>query len=272
MTVPRDGRSEMRNLLLDRDTADRLLSGSVAADDAPPGYAGVAELLRTCARPLPLDAAHERTTIAAMSQRIRARRPAYPSGLGRVAVRRPSRLKLVAVAVGAMLVGTSGLAFAGELPAPAQRFAHTVLGSIGVDIPTAEAPPIPQDVFDGPEPPARIVDAPATKGVAISDLARNHTGRAGTHGATVSDEASDGNSHAGEPHGQSRQPHGQSDQPHGQSDQPHGQSDQPHGQSDQPHGQSDQPHGQSGQPHGQSDQPHGQSGEPHGHADATHPL
>ena len=37
-----------------------------------------------------------------------------------------------------MLVGTSGLAFAGELPAPAQRIAHTVFASIGVDIPTPE--------------------------------------------------------------------------------------------------------------------------------------
>ena len=265
MTVPRDGRGEMRNLLLDRDTADRLLSGSVVADDAPPGYAGVAELLRTCARPLPLDAAHERTTIAAMSERIRARRPASPSARGRVAVRRPSRLKLVTVAVGAMLVGTSGLAFAGELPAPAQRFAHTMFGSIGVDIPTAEAPAIPRVVSDGPEPPARIVDAPATKGDAISDLARNHTGRAGTHGAIVSSEASDGHGQAGEPHGQSHQPHGQSGQPHGQSD-------QPHGQSDQPHGQSGEPHGQSGQPHGQSHEPHGNSDEPHGHSDATHPV
>ena len=270
MTASRDGRGEMRNLLLDRDTADRLLSGSVAADDAPPGYAGVAELLRACARPLPSDAAHERTMIAAMSERIRARRSAHPSAFGRVAVRRPSRPKLVAVAVGAMLVGTSGLAFAGGLPAPAQRFAHTVFGSIGVDIPTAEAPAIPRDVSDGPEQPARIVDAPATTGGAISDLTRNHAGRAGTHGAIVSSEASDGHGHAGEPHGHAGEPHGQSDQPHGHSDEPHGQSDQPHGQSDQPHGQSDQPHGHSDEPHGHSDDPHGHSDDPHGHSDDPH--
>ena len=50
MTEPRDVQDEMRNLLLDRETADRLLSGSVAPDDAPPGYAGVAGLLRSCAQ------------------------------------------------------------------------------------------------------------------------------------------------------------------------------------------------------------------------------
>ena len=258
----------MRNLLLDRGTADRLLSGSVAPDDAPPGYAGVAGLLRSCARPLPLDDARERTTILAMTQRIRSR-PAEPSASGRAAAGRSLRLKLVGVGVGAMLVGTSGLAFAGGLPAPAQRIAHTVFASIGVDIPTPEAPTSPE----GSRPDVSSVDpSTGSTGDAISSIARNHVGRAGEHGAVVSTEASDGQSQAGQPHGQSDQPHGQSDQPHGQSDQPHGQSDQPHGQSDQPHGQSDQPHGQSDQPHGQSDQPHGQSDQPHGHSDATHPA
>src|SRR4249919_3401894 len=136
MTESRDGQGEMRNLLLDRDTADRLLSGSVAPDDAPPGYAGVAGLLRSCARPLPLDHERERTTILAMKQRIGCR-PAEPSVSGRPAGRW-LRLKLVGVGVGALLVSTSGLAFAGGLPAPAQRVAHTVFASIGVDIPTPE--------------------------------------------------------------------------------------------------------------------------------------
>jgi hypothetical protein len=232
MTEPRDVRDEMRNLLLDRGTADRLLSGSVAPDDAPPGYAGVAGLLRSCARPLPLEDARERTTILAMTQRIRSR-PAEPSVSERAAAAgRSLRLKLIGVGVGALLVGTSGLAFAGGLPAPAQRIAHTVFASIGVEIPTPDAPISPA----GSPPDVSSVD-PSTRptGNAISSIAKNHVGRAGEHGAVVSTEASDGHSQAGLPHGQSNEPHGQSDQPHGQSDQPHGQSDQPHGQSDQPH-------------------------------------
>jgi hypothetical protein len=254
MTGPRDVGDEMRNLLLDRGTADRLLSGSVAPDDAPPGYAGVAGLLRSCARPLPLDDARERTTILAMTQRIRSR-PAGPVAGHPAAAGRSLRLKLVGVGIGAMLVGTSGLAFAGGLPAPAQRIAHTVFGSIGVEIPTPEAPASPE----GPD--VSGVGTPVgSKGEAISSFARNHVGRAGEHGAVVSAAASHDQGQAGQPHGQ-----GQAGQPHGQ-----GQAGQPHGQSDQPHGQSDQPHGQSDQPHGQSDQPHGQSDEPHGHPDARH--
>jgi hypothetical protein len=241
MTGPRDLRDEMRNLLLDRDTADRLLSGAVAPDDAPPGYAGVAGLLRSCAQLPPPDAVRERATIVAMKQRIRSHRPATPSTHGRVAAGRSVRLKLVGVGVGAMLVGTSSLAFAGELPAPAQRIAHTVFGSIGVDIPTPE-PASHHDVTGGSDLPTPTVGFPTTKGDEISGLARNHTGRTGEHGAVVSGEASDGHSQAGQPHGQSDQPHGQSSQPHGQSGQPHGQSDQPHGQSDEPHGSPDGTH------------------------------
>ena len=265
MNDPRDLGNEMRSLLLDRDTADRLLSGSVAPDDAPPGYAGVAELLRSCARPRPLDGVREQSTIVAMTERIRSHRPAGPSVRGRVAARRSVRMKLVGVGIGAMLVGTSGLAFAGELPAPAQRIAHTVFASIGIDIPTP-AVPAPQDVPSA-SPFSSVASPAATKGAAISSIARNHVGKAGAHGAAVSDEASDGQSQAGEPHGQSHQPHGQSHQAHGQSQLPHGQSDEPHGQSDQPHGHSDDPHGQSDEPHGQSDRPHGQSDEPHGNSD-----
>ena len=243
MTGPRDLGDEMRSLLLDRDTADRLLSGSMAPDDAPPGYAGVAGLLRSCAQLPPLDGVRERTTIYAMSQRIRSHRAVNPPVRGRVAARRSVRLKLVGVGVGAMLVGTSGLAFAGELPAPAQRIAHTVFASIGVDIPTPDDQRMIQDVpadSDGPSP--SVVAPAATKGGLISPIAAHNAGRGAAHGAAVSSEASDGHSQAGEPHGQSGQPHGQSDEPHGQSGQPHGQSDEPHGQSGQPHGQSDAEH------------------------------
>ena len=243
MTGQRDLGSEMRSLLLDRDTADRLLSGSVAPDDAPPGYAAVAGLLRSCALLSPFDGVREQTTISAMTQRIRSDRPSNLFVHGRVAARRSVRLKLVGVGVGAMLVGTSGLALAGELPAPAQRIAHTVFASFGVDIPTPDQPETPDDAVGSGVPISSVGSPIATKGEVISDIAKNHVGRAGAHGATVSTEASDGHSQAGQPHGQSGQPHGQSDQPHGQSGQPHGQSGEPHGQADEPHGQADEPHG-----------------------------
>jgi hypothetical protein len=216
----------MRNLLLDRDTADRLLSGLVAPDDAPPGYAEVAGFLRSCSRLSLPDRTREQATIAAMTERISSRLAADPPARGRVAVRRAARFKLVSVAVGAMLVGTSGLAFAGELPAPAQRIAHKMFASVGVDIPTPDDPATTEGVPAGSEPPNSSAGSSAgTKGDAISDIATNHAGTGGAHGAAVSSEASNGHSQAGQPHGQSDQPHGRSDEPHGRSDEPHGRSD-----------------------------------------------
>jgi hypothetical protein len=236
MSDPRDLEGEMRILSLDRGTADRLLSGVMAPDDAPPGYADVAGLLRACARLSPPDRARERVTIVAMAERIRSRHPATPPAIGRVAARRPARLKIVSVAVGAMVVGMSGLAFAGELPPPAQRIAHKVFGSVGLDVPTPDDETTVEDVLGDSEGPDSSVGSSAgTKGDAISDVATNHSEAGGAHGAAVSSEASNG-------HGQSDQPHGQPGQPLGQSDQPHGQSDEPHGQSREPHGQPDAEH------------------------------
>jgi len=232
----------MRMLLLDRGTADRLLSGTMAPDDAPPGYAGVAGLIRSFSRlPLP-DLTREKVTIVAMAERIRSRHPASPPVIGRVGVRRPARLKLVSVAVGAMVVGTSGLALAGELPAPAQRIAHKVFGSVGLDVPTPDDETTEDVLGDSEGPDSSVGSSAGTKGDVISGVATNHAGAGRAHGAAVSSDASDGHSQAGQPHGQSDQPHGQSGQPLGQSDQPHGQSDEPNGQSGEPHGQSDAEH------------------------------
>ena len=224
----------MRKLLLDRDTADRLLTGHVEPDDAPPGYAHVAELLRSASSCPPIDAERERATVAAMVEELRSHLEDEPPIRPRRPITRFARAKVVALAVGAMLVGTTSLAFAGALPGAAQGVAQTMLATIGVRVPgpNADATTRPSSVPARP----RITPSPFP-----------------------SAEPSPG---AG--HGQAGQPHGQAGQPHGQAGQPHGQAGQPHGQAGQPHGQSGQPHGQSGQPHGQSGQPHGQSGQPHG--------
>ena len=225
----------MRSLMIDGDTAERLLSGLVAPDDAPPGYAEVAGLLRSCARLSPPDRTHEQATVGAMVEGIRSRPHANPPARGRVAVRRPTRIRLVSTAVGVMLVGTSGLAFAGELPAPAQRVAHTMFSSVGFDIPTPDDPATTDRVPDGSEPQTSRVGAPAgTKGDPLHDVATDHAG-VGRHGAAVSSQASHGHSYAGRPHGRSHEPHEQSAQPHGQSGEPHGQPEEPHGRSDAEH-------------------------------------
>ena len=204
----------MRMLLLDRGTADRLLSGTMAPDDAPPGYAGVAGLIRSFSRlPLP-DLTREKVTIVAMAERIRSRLPASPPAIGRVAARRPARLKLLSIAVGAMVVGTSGLAFAGELPAPAQRVAHKVFASVGLDIPTPDDETTDDVPGDSEAPDSSVGSSAGTKDDVISGVATNHAGAGRAHGAAVSGEASHGHSQAGQPHGRSGEPHGQSDAEH----------------------------------------------------------
>ncbi len=227
MTGRRDIRGEMRNLLLDRDTADRLLRGHVDPDDAPPGYALVAALLRS-ASTLPLvDPERERATVLAMVEEARSHLQDQPSSRERRPIRGFARAKVVAVALGAMLVGTTSLAVAGALPGPAQGVAQTMLATIGVRVP-------------GPNPHATTHPSllPVSSPVSPSRL------------PSVAPSSGAGNGQAGLPHGQAGQPHGQAGQPHGQAGQPHGQAGLPHGQAGQPHGQAGQPHGQAGQPHG----------------------
>ena len=196
MTRRRDIGGEMRNLLLDRDTADRLLTGHVEPDDAPPGYSRVALLLRAASSLPPIDPERERATVSAMVEGIRSHLVPEPSRRERTPVRRLVRAKIVAIAVGAMLVGTTGLAFAGALPGAGQGVAQTMLAKIGITVPGP-------NLHAGTHPATSGSSVPASPSLA-----------AGSH---PSDDPSNG---AG--HGQSGQPHGQSGQPHGQSDEPHG--------------------------------------------------
>src|SRR5579884_55283 len=105
---------------LDPDTADRFLGGSVRPDDVPPGYVGVAELLRD-ARSVagPVSAETASATVAAMQ-----------AAMADSAVRampRSKRLTKVltvkgAVAAGVLvLAGGSAAAATGSLPGPVQN-------------------------------------------------------------------------------------------------------------------------------------------------------
>jgi hypothetical protein len=126
----------MRKLPLDDVTVEKILSGTLHPDDAPPGYAGVASLLRAASTALVrTDPTQDLKTIAAMATAVSA----TPGGF-QPAPRRPKRSrflggKLVAASVtGLLLIGT-GLAFAGDLPGPAQNAAHTILAKVGINVP-----------------------------------------------------------------------------------------------------------------------------------------
>jgi hypothetical protein len=174
---------------LDRGTADRLLSGSVAPDDAPPGYAHVARLLRTVATPpSPRELAPQAEAIAT-AQTILSARSAAPPAPARSGVRhrragrgwRRARV-MGLVLVGAMLA-TSGLAAAGVLPDRVQSAASKVLDAVGIDVPDPTS-----------------VEHPASTGEEISQIATTTDAEGVDKGAEISDTASGGVSRAGQEH------------------------------------------------------------------------
>jgi hypothetical protein len=203
MTGRRDIQSEMRNLLLDRDTADRLLTGRVEPDDAPPGYARVARLLRAASSLPPIDPAREHATVSAMVEGIRSHLSVVPPARRRRSMKRLLRAKIVAVAVGATLVGTTSLAFAGALPGAAQGVAQTMLAKIGITVPGPNA-------HAGTHPDTRGSSTPAPSPTSAASHPSDHSSTGAGHG------------HPGHPHGQPAGPHGQAGQQHGQSSEPHG--------------------------------------------------
>jgi len=127
-----------------------MLTGRLDPDDAPPGYAPVAELLAAASSPPDAsELAGESSVVAVFAAAARSH-PCAP--LGRRRPRRWPRGRhgrrlykgwhLRAVLAGAMLgvLAVSGVAAAtGELPVSAQQVAHKVLGRAGVPAPGAAA-------------------------------------------------------------------------------------------------------------------------------------
>jgi hypothetical protein len=128
---------EMERMPLDEVTDERLLAGAIEFDDVPPAYAGVARLMKALTAP-PIDSELEQRgeTILAMKDVLSTR----PAGSHRIHGRFSGmsmsvKLRLIAVTVAALLVLGTGLAFAGSLPAGAQKVASGVLAKIGITVP-----------------------------------------------------------------------------------------------------------------------------------------
>ena len=122
---------------LDEDSASRMLQGAVHPDDAPPGYASVADLLARAARLPSLDEDAGAATISAMVEAIRAGAPAPAAGPAR---RRSAIGKLFAgKALAAMatvaLTATGAAAATGSLPAPVQDAVSEAVSHVGGDLP-----------------------------------------------------------------------------------------------------------------------------------------
>lgn len=196
MSLPSDYTGEMQRLPLDLDTADRLLGGSIAPADTPPGYSGVAAFL------VGLDSQGEEITppdgfVSVLAATVRS---------SPVEKRRPSRktilprIKLAAALTFAALVGTTSLAFAGSLPGAAQDIASAMLAKAGVSVPGPNS-----NAGDHPntrgssESNTTVTPTSAGKGSEISDLATSDL-HGLEKGAAVSTAASGGMSRAGQGH------------------------------------------------------------------------
>jgi hypothetical protein len=147
MRAPDGFPPDMDPFSLDAGTAERLVTGAVDVDDAPPQYRAVAATLSALRDPpesselVGWPAAAER--IAAIVSE-RAVRPARRSR------RSASRGRLLTACVAACgLVVTGGLAAAGTLPDSAQRVASAVLGQVGISVPSGDEDPV-----DHESPPA----------------------------------------------------------------------------------------------------------------------
>ena len=166
MTPPVGIPSEMDPFALDPGTAERLVTGAVDVGDAPPEYRTVARVLNalrpasedveSAAQPAAVGRIAAAVVVRPRPQR-RARRSRRWSG-------RAARLTAAAVLAAAVCV-TGGLASAGSLPEPAQNAASTVLGTVGISVPTgADAPAGVEE-----PPPTTTPPAPAATNLFPSD-------------------------------------------------------------------------------------------------------
>jgi hypothetical protein len=148
--------NQVHSVALDLDTADRLLAGTVAPEDAPPGYAGVARLLDAVWSETPAEPADEDAIVAKLAAVVRATPRSASSPIRRRAKRRISRPRVAAALVAAGLVCFAGLASAGRLPGPVQDIVSATFDRVGISVPDAESatnPSAPRDHTGAPSAP-----------------------------------------------------------------------------------------------------------------------
>jgi hypothetical protein len=122
---------------LDPGTAERLLDGTVAPADAPPGFGPVADLLDAARGGVTPPAAD----LGALASAARAGAggavdPDSPTPGRPPVLAKFLTLKAAAVAGVVLLGATSAAAATGSLPGPLQRTAHSTLSKVGVDVPS----------------------------------------------------------------------------------------------------------------------------------------
>jgi hypothetical protein len=122
---------------LDMETADRLLAGAVAPEDAPPGYADVTRLLQAAwTEPTPDEIPSEPVMVAWIADVVRS--SSSTASYSPHECRNPIRLtrpRIAAALVAAVLACSAGLASAGALPDAIQEVASATLAKVGISVP-----------------------------------------------------------------------------------------------------------------------------------------
>ncbi|MEY2474810.1 MAG: hypothetical protein QOG87_125 [Actinomycetota bacterium] len=184
---------------LDDVTADRLLDGAVAPDDAPPGYQDAARALHA-------------TALLASETPTRDGTTAVAAFLDAIPTRRTTRMKKWKIAAATLAGGltlSTGLAAADVLPGPAQDVASSALSRVGINVPdgndgstnvSTKKEPKAEKVKDDTSP---STTHPENHGSVVSDVAHDESNVGADHGAAVCTTASDGKCKAGETHGSS---------------------------------------------------------------------
>jgi hypothetical protein len=127
---------EMKRTRLDDRTADRILSGAVTSDDAPPGYAGVAGLLHSAAdQPAAGGLTREAATVASMRAAILGHPVPLTASRRRNVLKKVITAKAAAAAVVVVLGATGAAAATGALPDSAQSTAKSVLSALSINVP-----------------------------------------------------------------------------------------------------------------------------------------
>jgi hypothetical protein len=211
---------------LDPDTAERIVVGAVAPDDAPPGYAEVTVLLRSLTLPgFANELARERETVQAMAAVLD---PALPEGGSRSARGRFGR-RLALLGAVVLLGGGSALAGVGASRGNHAPGTGRPTPSVTTAGPHVGAPPASRVESDGDDGASADGQGKAgatpssTKGSEISKPARETTSTGVEKGAVISTAASGGKSQAGM-HGKASADHG-SGQGHRRESRPEGSSE-----------------------------------------------
>lgn len=133
-----DMEDEVHRVPLDLNTADRLLAGAIAPEDAPPGYAGVARLLEAASSEPPVEElAGEEEIVALVASVVRSSSQVSSPSRRRRFLPALSRPRVAAAFVAVGLVCSAGLASAGALPGIAQDIASAALTKLGISVPSS---------------------------------------------------------------------------------------------------------------------------------------